>query len=389
MSKLIHFTKDHPAVVGINRQIAEINGELQKYAGQIKKLPLLEQNLFRLNRDVKVNTDLYTALLNSAQQLRLVKAGRVGNVRIIDPAIVPEQPIKPNRRVIILMSILLGLFAGVLCAVIKKHLFGGVSDAHEIEQALGVTVFASIPHSNKQDELFQQVQGKSLLISVLAQTDPTDVAIESLRSLRTALQFSMLDARNNIVLMTGPTPGLGKSFVSVNFASVLAATGKRVLLIDADFRKGYLHQYFGLSRQKGLSDLVTMSMSVEDALHKNVVENVDFISTGDLPPHPSELLAHANFSKILTSLSSSYDYVLIDTPPILAVSDTLIAGEHAGTVLLVARADVSGVGEIKESLKRLNQAGISAKGVVLNDVKLRSGYYGARDGRYRQVKYAY
>jgi tyrosine-protein kinase Etk/Wzc len=388
-SLLIGFTNDHPAVVGINRQIAEIDDELQKYSAQIKRLPLLEQNLFRLNRDVKVNTDLYTALLNSAQQLRLVKAGKVGNVRIIDPALVPEHPLKPHRSIIVLLSMVLGLFAGVVCALIKKFMFDGVSDAFEIEEALGVTVFASIPRSKKQEQLYQKVLARSPSISVLAQNFPTDMAIEGLRGLRTALQFSMLESRNNIVLITGPTPGLGKSFVAVNFAAVLAAAGKKVLLIDADLRKGYLHQYFGLERGIGLSDLLTAGQDIERVLHKDLLENVSFISTGQLPLKPSELLSHQNFGKLLESLSINYDYVLIDTPPVLAVSDAVIAAAHAATVLLIARAEVSGTGAIKEALKRLAQAGISSKGVVLNDVKLRSSRYGTRDGRYRQEKYAY
>ncbi|MDB5766325.1 MAG: exopolysaccharide transport family protein [Collimonas fungivorans] len=386
---LIGFTSAHPAVVGVNRQIEEISRELDKYTAQIKKLPLLEQNLFRLNRDVKVNTDLYTALLNSAQQLRLVKAGKTGNVRIIDPAIVPDQPIKPHRGMIVLLSALLGVVAGLACAGARKYLFGGVSDAHEIEQALGVSVFASVAHSEKQAQLYQQIRAKAAQVSVLAQTASADTAIEGLRGLRTALQFSMLEARNKIVLVTGPTPGLGKSFVSVNFSAVLAATGKKVLLIDADFRKGYLHQYFGLGRQNGMSDLIAGSLTVEQALHRNVVENVDFISTGDLPSHPAELLSHANFRKLMESLAPRYDYVLLDTAPVLPVTDALIAAEHAATVLLVARADVSSIGEIKESLKRLDQSGISAKGVVLNGVRLRPSYYGIRDGKYRQVNYAY
>jgi len=386
---LIGFTSDHPAVIGIDHQIADINGELQKYSAQIKRLPLLEQNLFRLNRDVKVNTELYTALLNSAQQLRLVKAGKVGNVRIIDPALAPEQSIKPNRGMIVLLSMLLGMATGIACAFIGKMLFGGISDAYEIEKVLGVTVFASIPHSKKQEQLYQKVVAKSQAISVLAQILSTDVAIEAMRGLRTALQFSMLEARNNIVLITGPTPGLGKSFVSVNFAAVLAATGKTVLLVDADLRKGYLHQYFGLERGNGLSDLITASHEIEHTLHKNVLENVSFIATGELPLKPSELLAHQNFGKLLESLAVDFDYVLIDTPPVLAVSDALIAATHAATVLLIARAEVSGMGAIKEALKRLSQAGISSQGVVLNDVKLRSNLYGMRNGQYRQAKYEY
>jgi tyrosine-protein kinase Etk/Wzc len=224
---------------------------------------------------------------------------------------------------------------------------------------------------------------------VLAQVDSHDRSIESLRSLRTALQFSMLDATNNIIVITGPTPAMGKSFISVNFAAVLAAAGKKVLLIDGDLRKGHLHQYLGLERKSGFSDLIAAGCNLEQALHKGVIDNVDFIGTGTLPPKPSELLMHKDIGTLLAGFAESYDYVLIDTAPVLAVSDTLIIGAHAGAVFMVARAGVSSMGDIKESLKRCNQAGIPIKGVIFNGVLHRPGGYGYGYGRYRYAEYNY
>ena len=386
---LVRFTANHPSVLGLDSQVKEINGEMQAIDTRIKALPMLEQDVLRLTRDVKINTELYTALLNSAQQLRLVKAGKVGNVRLIDAAVTPKKPIKPNRPVIVAIAALLGLFLGVICAFIRKSLFGGVNDAHEIENALGMTVYASIPYSKEQEVLHQQMLGKSAKVSVLAHIDPTDMAIESLRSLRTSLQFSMLDAKNNIVLITGPTPGLGKSFVSVNFAAVLGLTGKKVLLVDADLRKGHLNQYLGLERKNGFSDLVAGACSLEKAVHKGVMANVDFISTGSLPPNPSELLLNEKTKTLLERFSETYDYVLIDTPPILAVSDTMILGPYAGAVFMVARAGQSNIGDIKESVKRCNQAGIPVNGVILNGILHRPGGYGYGYGKYRYIEYNY
>jgi tyrosine-protein kinase Etk/Wzc len=386
---LVRFTANHPGVVGIDSQMAEINAERQTIAARIKTLPLLEQDVLRLTRDVKINTDLYTALLNSAQQLQLVKAGKVGNVRLIDAAITPKNPIKPNRKSMIMISVLLGLFLGVVCAFIRKSLFGGIDDAHAIEKALGLTVYASIPYSKEQEVLHEQMLTKSMKISVLAQVDPGDKAIESLRSLRTALHFSMLDARNNIIVITGPTPAMGKSFISVNFAAVLAVAGKKVLLIDGDLRKGHLHQYLGLERNSGLSDLIAGSCTLEQALRKGVMENVDFIGTGPLLPKPSELLLHEDIGTLLAGFAKNYDYVLIDTPPALAVTDTLILGAHAGAVFMVARAGTSSMGDIKESVKRCNQAGIPINGVIFNGVMHRPGGYGYGYGKYRYVEYNY
>jgi tyrosine-protein kinase Etk/Wzc len=388
---LTRSTPSYPAVVGIDSQINQINGELRAITAQIKKMPLLDQDLVRLTREVKVNTDLYAELLKSEQQLQLVKAGKIGTVRLIDAALVPEEPIKPKRPLVILLAVFVGLFLGVISAFIKKSLFGGIDDAHEIEQVLGLTVYANIPHSKQQDALYQRIIAKSTQVSVLAKTDPTDTAVESLRSFRTSLQFSMLDAKNNIILITGATPGLGKSFVSANLAAVLAVAGKKVLLVDADMRKGHLHQYFGFGRENGLSDLVVGACCLEQAVHKGVVENVDFISTGSMPPNPSELLLHENTVRLLQSLSASYDYVLIDTPPVLAVSDTLIIGPHAGAIFMVARAGQSTIGDIKESIKRFSNSGIPVKGIIFNGIKHRPGGYGYgyKYGKYRYTQYKY
>jgi tyrosine-protein kinase Etk/Wzc len=202
------------------------------------------------------------------------------------------------------------------------------------------------------------------------------VAVESLRNFRTALQFSLPTFKNNIVLITGATPGMGKSFVSANLGAIMAATGKKVLLIDADLRNGLLHLYFGFGRQDGLSDAIAGARRIDQVIHRNVIENMDFISTGTLPQHPAELLLRPTLAAYLEQLSSSYDLVLIDAPPILAVADTLIIGSHAGAIYIMTRAGVTTAGEINESMKRLAQAGLSAKGVLFNDLKVRPGRYG-------------
>lgn len=372
---LATFMPDHPAVKGIDSQIKEINGEINDIAGHIKTLPMLEQNTLRLTRDVKVNTDLYTALLNTAQQLRLATVGKVSNVRMVDLPMVPETPIKPKRPLVIAVSVLIGLFLGLMSAFMKKSFFGKIDDPREIENILGIPVYATIPHSKTQHALYKNISWKSSKIPLLANLAATDIAIESLRNFRTALQFSMTQSKNNIVLMTGATPGLGKSFVSVNLSAIIATGGKRILLIDADLRDGHLHQYFGLARQNGLSDVLAGTVSPTKAIHHSVMENMDFISTGTFPPNPSELLLRPRFGEMLKSLSSSYDLILIDTAPILAVADSLIIGAQAGAIYIITRSGVTTAGEIKESLNRLRQSGLVAKGVLFNDLKARVGGY--------------
>jgi tyrosine-protein kinase Etk/Wzc len=373
---LARFMPDHPVVQGIDSQLKEINGQIDSMNTHIKQLPIIEQNLLRLQREVKVNTDLYTSLLNTAQQLKLAAVGKVSNVRLVDTPMMPEKPVKPNRPVIVALAALGGLFLGVLLAFFKKSLYGRIDSPEQVERVSGVPVFATIPHSKKQKELYEQVNSRHPKVPLLANVSSTDAAIESLRNFRTALQFSLPQFKNNIVVISGATPGLGKSFVSANLAAIMAATGKKVLLIDSDLRNGLLHLYFGFGRQDGLSDAIAGARTVDQVIHRGVIQNMDFISTGTLPPNPAELLLRPDFGTILQQMSARYDLVLIDATPILAVADTMIIGAHAGAIYIMTRAGVTTPGEINESLKRLRQAGLEAKGVLFNDLKMRPGRYG-------------
>lgn len=389
----IRFTPLHPAVQAVDAQIHDLNAQITTQTSKARTLPAVEQDLLRLTRDVKVNNQLYTSLLNSFQQLHLVKEGTVGNVRIIDVAIVPLGPVKPQRSRIVALAALLGLLAGLGLAFLRNSLRPGIKDPSDIEQHAGLHVFATVPHSAAQEAYARAVKAKIPGSHVLAMSVPQDPAVESLRSLRTALQFAMLDAANNIVLVTGPTPGIGKSFTSVNFAVVLGAVNKKVLLIDADLRKGHLQRYFGLSRERGLSEVVSGSVQLSDALHREVAPNVDFLSTGTLPPNPAELLMTPATQALLQQLTSQYDLVIIDTPPVLVASDTAILAPLVGAVFMVARAEVTSLGELQESTKRLAQSGAQTRGVIFNDLntaKRRYGYgLGYKYGGYRYTNYQY
>jgi tyrosine-protein kinase Etk/Wzc len=386
---MARFTEDHPLVVALNRQRKEVDTEIEELAARIKSLPVLEQDEARLTRDIKVNTDLYTALSNTAQQLRLISVGRVSNVRMIDAPIAPEKPIKPNRPLIVALAVVSGLFLGTLVAFTRKAMKGAIDDPQKIERMLHArVVYATIPHSNNQDRLARKGRGEGGTMPLLAQVVPEDIAVESLRSFRAALQFSMPHFKNNVVMFAGPTRGLGKSFVSVNFAAVMAASGKRVLLIDTDLRNGHLHRYFGVTRERGLSRAISGSLPVEEVIHHNVLENLDFIPTGDLPTKRSDFLLHLNFGTLLEAVSANYDVVLLDPPPILAVADALIIGGHAGAVFILARAGVTTEDEINESVKRLNHAGISPQGVLFNDMPLRLAAYTSEYGSMAQLGYA-
>jgi tyrosine-protein kinase Etk/Wzc len=284
---------------------------------------------------------------------------------------------KPKRKMIVIIAAMLGAGLGLTLALLNIALRGGIEHADDIERLLGLTVYASVPLSQEQQKIAPLLKGNAGRQLVLASQKENDPAIESLRSLRTALQFATLDARNNIMMISGPTPGLGKSFVAANFSAVMAASGKRVLLIDGDIRKGYLNHYFGMERQSGLSDVIAGTMEPNAAIRHEVLPGLDFLPTGEMPLNPSEMLLHPRMRQVLDDLALEYDQVIIDSPPVLVVSDATVLGTYVGSVFLVAREGLTTIGELDDSTRRFQQSGANVKGVVFNGVRPRlSNYYG-------------
>ena len=380
------FTPNHPMVIGLDRQIERLNVELAELNGQVRGLPTTQQEVLRLVRDVEVNTVLYTSLLNTAQELRVVKAGTVGNVRVIDYAMQPYWPIAPRKSRILLLSLLLGGFVGVAAAFAKKALRAGVEDPDLIEKHINIPVYATVPHSKNQDRIFNALQSEKKKRAILAIDTPEDAAIESLRNLRTALHFGMMDVKNNCIMIAGPSPTVGKTFVSVNLAAVLTGNDKKVLLIDGDMRRGHLHKYLGLPRENGLSEFISGDIPIGEALHQTSIHNLNLIPTGTIPPNPSELLLHKRFINCLSVLSPRYDHIIIDSPPILAVTDATIIGQVVGGTLMVLKAGQHPMREIEQAVKRLKQADVNLRGLLFNDVNVQSQRYGA--GKY-SYQYSY
>ncbi|RKT99082.1 protein tyrosine kinase [Burkholderia sp. Nafp2/4-1b] len=381
------FGPEHPNIVAINRQISAAQNEVNALSGHIAGLPDIEQSALRLMRDVTVDTDLYTGLLNSAQQLKILKAGKVGNVRIVDRAVVPEMPAKPKRPLVIALSLILGLGLGTTIAFVRRSIVRGVESADQIERATDLAIYAAISHSESQKTLGRAMRRGDAGTHLLAVSHPDDPTVESLRSLRTSLQFAMVGSANNIVMVTGPSPGIGKSFTTANLAAVLAASGKRVLLLDADMRRGHLHEFFGVSRDGGLSDVMVRAGAFTDVVHTNVVENLDLLSTGEVPPNPAELLMTDRFTAFLEDVSVRYDIVLVDTPPVLAVTDATVVGKYAGTTLIALRYGQHSMPEIHETVRRLRNGGVQLKGIVFNGIPRRGHGYGRYSGGYYAYQY--
>ena len=373
------FTKEHPAYRTLIQQRSSLIQEKEELNKQIKALPETQQEVLRFMRDVEVNQEIYVGLLNKVQELRIMKAGTVGSVRIIDKALVQPEPVKPKKALVVIIASMLGGMAAVAFVLVKAIFNRGIESPEELEER-GIPVYASIPlseHQQKVDRLAalkRQRRKKKLNenIPILALSDPNDLAVEALRSLRTSLHFAMMGARNNVIMVSGPSPGVGKSFVSTNLAAVLATAGQKVVVIDADMRKGNMHRFFNNKNEVGLSDYLSDQKTYEEIISTTELESLSFISRGKVPPNPSELLMHERFKLLVDSLSTRYDMVLIDTPPILAVTDASIVGQLAGSSLIVARFGVNSVKEVDITLNRFEQNNVEIKGAILNCMERKS-----------------
>ncbi|EPM8565949.1 polysaccharide biosynthesis tyrosine autokinase [Acinetobacter baumannii] len=369
------YTAEHPAMREINGQLAAINKQIGELNSTLKQLPDVQRQYLQLYREVEVKTQLYTALLNSYQQLRIAKAGEIGNVRIVDTAIEPVQPIKPKKLLVLILSVFVGGFIGTLIALLRNMLRTGIKDSGQIENELDLPVYATVPRSPIQESRIKILKKKKS-IPILAVKNSDDIAIESLRSIRTAIHFALANAKNNIIMIAGPSPEVGKSFISTNLATIFAQGDKRVLLIDADMRRGYMHKYFDVDVKPGLSELLSGQADLQKVLHKTQVTNLDVITCGKSPTNPSEILSSNQFKELLEQLQSQYDHIIIDTPPVLAVTDGIIISQYTGVNLIVARYAKSQMKELELTVNRFEQAGVKVNGFILNDIQRASAGYG-------------
>ena len=372
------YTPDHPAYKALLQQVGQLQAQKAALEKQIGGLPDTQQELLRLSRDVQVSNDTYTYLLNQAQQLDIARAGTVGNVRIVDKAVVGGGPVKPRSRSIVLGGTVLGALLAIVFIYLREMLSRGVEDPALIEK-IGLPVYASIPLSPQEREISlkeRRRRGSSSAQHLLALSAPADLATEGLRSLRTSLHFARLEAKNNVLMISGSSPNAGKTFVSANLAAVIAQAGQKVLLIDADMRKGSQHKVMGGRPENGLSELISGQIEPLAALRQvQGLKSLHFIARGKIPPNPSELLMHANFTTLLQKLIPHYDLIIIDTPPILAVTDAAVVGHHAGTSLLVVRFGLNQIREIALARQRFEQNGVMLKGAIFNAVERRAAGY--------------
>ncbi|SAK51952.1 exopolysaccharide biosynthesis protein [Caballeronia hypogeia] len=369
----------HPSLATARQQLAQLEAQRERYASRFRDLPQSEVKAVALQRDAKVAEDIYVLLLNRVQELSVQRAGTGGNVHIVDAALRPGDPVKPKKVLIMSAAVILGLILGTGFVFARRAIFKGIDDPERLERVSALPIFGLVPQSVEQTKFDTDAKRRREPVHeapILVTMRPNDMCVEIMRSLRTSIQFSLMEARNRVVMMTGPASGVGKSFLSLNLAVLLAATGKKVLLIDGDMRRGKLERSFDGKRAPGLAELLAGSVSLEEAIRTTRVPSLDFIAAGKRPENPSELLMSPRLQQYFDALGRSYDVILIDTPPVLAVTDALIVGKLAGTNFLVLRSGAHNEAEITEASRRLRTAGIAVLGAILNGTPQRARGYG-------------
>ncbi|HDT4048073.1 TPA: polysaccharide biosynthesis tyrosine autokinase [Enterobacter bugandensis] len=377
------FKKDHPTYRALRDKKQTLKQERTRLNNRVSSMPSTQQEILRLSRDVESGRTIYLQLLTRQQELNISRSSTIGNVRIIDPAVTQPGPVKPHKVIIIVLGMLVGLMLSAGTVLVRSAFKRGITSSEQLE-AQGMPLLATLPrsvwlwkktHLRRRTLFASHWKHRTSNVPFLPVDRPADIFVEAVRGLRTSLHFTMMNAVNRIVVISGPSQDCGKTLVSTSLASIAAQAGQRVLFIDADMRKGYVHNIFKLNNQHGLSSVLGGSIEWQDAIQRFEKGGFDVLTCGPQPSHPVELLMNERFQTVMSRIDKEYDIVIVDTPPVLAVTDALLVARAAATTLLVARFGKTSVKEIENCRKRLQQMGVQVEGAILNDIVKSAAFY--------------
>ena len=350
------YTKEHPLYKALIEKRNDLQAQKTRLTRKIDQMPETQREIIRLTRHVDVNQQTYMQILNKIQELDIVKASSSASVQIIDSASSSAKPVAPNRVMLVVGPAILGLILGVLIALFRVILNNKVVDPQQLK-AIGLPVFALVPKTKK------------LPNAILAEVDSSDISIEALRTLRNRIFLAMENTNNNTVLLTSASSitKSGKTFVITNVAVLMAEAGKRVLIIDADMRKGKIAAALNGKQANGLAELLSGKNDLKTVVKTSSITNLDYISGGEKPNSPAELLIHNEFKTLLAWGAEHYDVVIVNTPPVLAVVDAAIIGAAVGTTVMVGSYGIDSLKEIEQAKQSFEDNGVEVNGFVLNN----------------------
>jgi len=368
--EILHALRNHKDVM--EKKISSLSKELDIYQSHLTNLPSEELELARLERDTKVNENVYTQVYTKFKEAQIVEAAEIGDVRVLDPAILPEKPINTNnRKKIMVLGLLSGLLMGVLASLLVEYMDTSIKNVEDVKDNLGLAVLGTSPMIDFDEsyEFFDYKKAKEI-DSMLVTHDysPTPVG-EAYRTLRTNIMFSGKSAKNNSMVISSPAPGDGKSFTIANLSITLAQQGARVLLVDGDLRRGVLHNTFACPKSPGLTEILTNRANFIEIINETHIPNLFLISCGSLIPNPSELLGSLRMRSFLEMAQSKFDIIFLDSPPLNRVTDAAVLGCQVDSVILVLRSEETDVKEARRSIEHLENVSANIMGVILNGVK--------------------
>ncbi len=359
----------------IRAEVSHLNQALNRTKNQLKDTNKKSYRLAALQREVETNRQLFEVFLTRFKETAATVDLQPVNARIIDTAVVPLTPYKPNRNRIVLVALVLSLLLGVGLALLIEHLDNTFKDSGLLEEKLRLPVLGVLPKL--------KVWGSNRRAMHLFTKDYKSGFSESVRTIRTGIMLSNIDIDRKVIVVTSSIPGEGKSLVSSNLAAAVAQM-KKTLLIDADMRKPVVAASYQLGETaKGLSELVSMTAELSDCIHKTDLERLDVLPAGIVPPNPLELLSSNRFMLVIEELKKHYDYIIMDSPPVVAVSDPRVLASIADGVVFVVKADETTHQLAKRGVKKLLDMGTHIIGTVLNQVSpKKKSKYGDYDSNY-------
>ncbi|HCD8149205.1 TPA: polysaccharide biosynthesis tyrosine autokinase [Enterobacter hormaechei] len=385
------FKRSHPTYRALAEKRQTLERERDRLNNRVSAMPSTQQEILRLSRDVESGRTIYLQLLTRQQELNISRSSAIGNVRIIDTAVTHPEPIKPRKALIVILGTLFGLVVSVGGVLVRQAFKRGITLSEQLEMP-GTPVLATLPrsqwlwkktHLHRKLPFSRQWKHKTTDVPFLPVDRPADMFVEAVRGLRTSLHFTMMEAENRIVMISGPTQDCGKTLVGTNLAAIAGQSGQRVLFIDADMRQGYVHNIFGLDNRYGLSSVLEGKRDCAEVIQHAEKGDIDVITCGPTPLRPLELLLSEQFLSTMSWVNEQYDIIIIDTPPVLAVTDAALVARTAGTTLMVARYDKTSVKEMENTFKRLQHVGVKISGTILNDiVKSRALFYSSGCSHY-------
>jgi capsular exopolysaccharide synthesis family protein len=371
--------------------------------GQRKLVETLNQDFIHYNilkRDADSVKQLYDSLLQRQKEASVSASLRATNIRIVDPAEVPERPVKPRKALNLALGALMGMVFGVGLAFFQEYLDNSLKSPDDVTRFLNLPTLGTIPNLQSLSEKHSYGSGygygtknpakevsktaEKVSLELISHGSPSSLMAEAYRSARTSMLLSSADHPPQVVLITSAVPSEGKTVTAINTAISLTQTGKRVVLIDADMRKPRVHSVFALGNAMGLSSFLTGSAVLKDVLHESSVPNLFVLPCGIIPPNPGELILSTRFTQLMQVLRQYFDYVVIDSPPVANVSDARVLASSADAAILVVKAFSTSQHLAQRAADLLRQSRIRNIGVILNDldVHARTGYYSSYSGRY-------